>query len=375
MEKVTSPDLMKLNNKRTILEIIYAGKNVYRAQIAERTNMSNQTITNLVKELKEERLIKEVTLETKSKGRNPLALSIDLESLYAIGAEISVRGITVGCFNSKGESLFRREEALRLPVLPLLKEMVEEAVSTVERSRILGIAVSVEGIVNEGCGLVLEAKDLGLDGTNLSAELEYLGIPVQVRNDVNLLAETSFRQDEYKNYMMIRFDRGIGAALVLNGRILRSDSNAAGEFGHAAVYSNPHPKPCKCGKIGCLTTEVSLPAIEKTFGMGIEEISRWYRRQDPDIVKEVQKLTRYIAEPLANLITVLDLEKVILTGMLITALGTSFSSGIEESLQRQLTPWSSYKGVEVLDRYDVTARCAKFVTERFFFHWRDRCEE
>ncbi len=366
---------MKLNNKRTILEIIYAGKNVYRAQIADRTNMSNQTITNLVKELKEERLIKEVTLETKSKGRNPLALSIDLESLYAIGVEISVRRITVGCFNSKGESLFRREESLRLPVLPLLKEMVEAAVSIVERSRVLGIAVSVEGIVNESCGLVLEAKDLGLEGTNLSTELEYLGIPVQVRNDVNLLAETSFRQDEYKNYMMIRFDRGIGAALVLNGRILRSANNAAGEFGHAVVYSNPHPKPCKCGKIGCLTTEVSLPAIEKTFGMGIEEISRWYRRQDPDIVKEVQKLTRYIAEPLANLITVLDLEKIILTGMLITAFGTSFSGGIEESLQRQLTPWSSYKGVEVLDSYDVTARCAKFVTERFFLHWRDRCEE
>jgi predicted NBD/HSP70 family sugar kinase len=375
MAKVTSPDLMKLNNKRTILEIIYAGENVYRAQIAERTNMSNQTITNLVRELKEERLIKEVTLETRSKGRNPIALSIDLESLYAIGVEISVRGITVGCFNAKGESLLRREESLVMPILPLLKEMVEDAVSVVERSRILGIAVSVEGIVNEIRGLVLDAKNLGLGGINLSTELEYLGIPVQVRNDVNLLAETSFRQDEYKNYMMIRFDRGIGAALVLNGRILRSDNNAAGEFGHAVVYSNPHPKPCKCGKIWCLATEVSIPAIEKTFGMGIEEIARWYRRQDSDIVEEVQRLTRYIAEPLANLITVLDLEKVILTGMLITVLGTSFSNGIEERLQRQLTPWSSYKGMEVLDSYDVTARCAKFVVERFFLHWRDGGEE
>lgn len=368
MNKATSPEVMKLNNKKAILEIIYTEKNVYRAQIAERTRLSNQTVTNLVKELKEEGYIREVTLETKGKGRNPIALSIALDDLCAIGVEISVRGVTVGCFDAVGNIMHREEHPPTEVILPILLDMLKRALDAANGKKVLGIAMSVEGVVNESKGLVVKSS-LGLDGVNLKEELKDLGVKVYIRNDVNLLAETSDRQEE--NYMMIRFDRGIGAALFLNGAILRSDHNMAGEFGHAIVYSNPHPRQCRCGKIGCLTTEASMSAIEERFGMSVADVARAYREEDPKITLSVDQLGRYIAEPLANMITVMDLEKVLVTGALVELLGEDFLSNIHKAVKERLSIWNSFKGIEVLEPYDVSEKSAKFVVEKYFLRWRN----
>lgn len=368
MYKATSPEVMKLNNKKVILEIIYTEKNIYRAQIAERTRLSNQTVTNLVKELKEEGFIKEVTMETKGKGRNPIALSIALDNLCAIGVEISVQGVTVGAFDAAGNVIQQELHPPTDMILPILKEMLERALDAVGEKKVLGIAMSLEGVINETTGLVAKSS-LGLDGVNLKEELRYLGVKTYVRNDVNLLAETSNRQEE--NYMMIRFDRGIGAALYLNGAILRSDHNMAGEFGHAIVYSNPNPQPCKCGKKGCLTTEASMSAIEDHFQMSVPEVAEAYRNGDPEIMPKVNRLSRYIAEPLANMITVMDLEKVLVTGTLVELLGESFLASIHKSVKERLSAWNSYRGIEVLEPYNVAEKSAKFVVENYFLRWRD----
>lgn len=368
MSKATSPEVMKLNNKKAILEIIYSEKNVYRAQIAERTRLSNQTVTNLVKELKEEGFIREVTMETKGKGRNPIALSIALGGLCAIGVEISVRGVTVGVFDADGKRIQSEEHSPTAVILPILKQMLERALALVDGKKVLGIAISVEGVINETTGLVVKSS-LGLDGVNLKKELSYLGVKTYVRNDVNLLAETSDRQEE--NYMMIRFDRGIGAALYLNGAILRSDHNMAGEFGHAIVYSNPHPKPCRCGKKGCLTTEASMSAIEAHFQMSVPEVAEAYHKNDPVIFPEVERLCRYIAEPLANMITIMDLEKILVTGSLVEMLGERFLECIHSAVSERLSEWNSYHGIEVLESYEIADRGAKFVVEKYFLRWRN----
>lgn len=366
MSKITSPDLMKINNKRTILEIIYKQKNIYRAQIAEMTNMSNQTITNLVKELIDEGMVQEVILEKKSKGRNPIALSINFEGYYAIGAEISVKKISVGLYNACGNLIRKEEQPLCCNPLEQLKSIVNDIVKDMDTNKVLGMAVSIEGIVDEINGLVIKSRDIGLDGVNLLSELEYLGIPVQIRNDVNMLAETNAHRERFKNYMVIKLDRGIGAALILNGEILRSQNNIAGEFGHVTVFSNPEPKLCKCGKRGCLTTEASLTVIEQNMNMDIHEIYEKYSLKDEYVTSTLKKIIGYIAEPLSNLITVLDLNTVILTGTILNIFGDDFRSELDRNIRGKLNSWASYSGLDVLEDYDMTQCCSKCVVEHYF---------
>jgi predicted NBD/HSP70 family sugar kinase len=237
--------------------------------------------------------------------------------------------------------------------------------------KILGMVISIEGIVDDRNGIVIKSKNLGLDGINILSELEYLGIPVQIKNDVNILAETDYGREQTNNYMLIKLGGGIGAALVLNGNLLRSTNNAAGEFGHVRLYSIDSPKICKCGQKGCLTTEASITAIEEKTGMPIEELARLYKSGDSKTRCVIQEIAGYISEPLTNIIAILDLDKVIFTGKLVDCFGDDLISKIEEDIHQNLNKWSSFKGIDVLNDYDITSRCAHYVVNNFFLKWKD----
>ncbi|MCT4543759.1 MAG: ROK family transcriptional regulator [Vallitalea sp.] len=373
MIKVTSPDLMKINNKKQILEIIYSEKNIYRAQICEMTNMSNQTITNLVKELLNEGIVKEVTLENKSKGRNPMALSIDNENICAVGVEISVEKISVGLFDVDGNMLNDKSHIRHNDtenVLDIVKELLEQVISNALTKKILGIGISIEGIVDSLSGKVIKSKSLGLDGINILSELEYLGIPVLIKNDVDMLAETDYGKELLNNYMLIKLDSGIGAALVLDGSLLKS-SHTVGEFGHVKIHSIKAPKQCKCGQCGCLTTEASISAIEKKTDLSFESFVEQYKLGDSNIRNIIENVSRYICEPLINIITLLDLERVILTGKLVNALGDEFIDSIKEYIDKSLNSFSSYKGLKVLNDVNVINRCASYVVYDYFLNWKE----
>lgn len=370
MSKITSPDIMKISNKKKILEIIHREKNIYRAQIAEITNMSNQTVTNLVKELIQEGLVQEVSMEKKSRGRNPMALSINYTHLYAIGAEISVKTIRVGVYDFDGNKVDSVEKNYSVGenLLSLLKDILDSIISIPQYGdKIKGIALSIEGIVDDRKGLVIKAKDLGLDNVNIVNELGYTDIPVLIKNDVNMLAETFTRKDEMSNYMVIKLDRGIGAALVLNKNLLTSTNNVAGEFGHLKLYSIDNPKICKCGKCGCLTTEASLSAIEKKLEMELKDIIENYNNKDSNVYEVLEESAEFIAEPLANSIDLLDLDKVILTGKTVQYFSETVVSTIEKTLEGNINKWQSFKGIEVMEPFDMKDKCAKFVVENYFF--------
>lgn len=373
MKKITSPDLMKINNRRRILEIIYTEKNIYRAQIADMTNMSNQTITNLVKELINEGMVEEITLENKTLGRNPMALSIRYQQLCSIGVEISVESINAGLYDAAGNEINKLNimRDLNRNVIAVLKEVIDEMIDSAKDLRILGIAISIEGIVDDRNGVVIKSKNLGLDGINILSELEYLDIPVQIKNDVNILAETDYGREHTNNYMLIKLGGGIGAALVLNGNLLRSTNNAAGEFGHVKLYSVNNRKACKCGQFGCLTTEASITAIEEKTGLSIGELARLYKSGDSNARNIIEEIAKYISEPLINIISILDLDKVIFTGKLIECFGDDLTCMIEGNINQNLNKWSSFKGIDVLNEYNITGRCAHYVVDNFFLKWKD----
>jgi predicted NBD/HSP70 family sugar kinase len=373
MNKITSPDLMKINNRRRILEIIYTEKNIYRAQIAEMTNMSNQTITNLVKELINEGMVEEITLENKALGRNPMALSIRYHQLCSIGVEISVESINAGLYDAAGNGISKLNimRDMNRNVIDVLKEVIDKIIKSAEDLRILGIAISIEGIVDDKNGVVIKSKNLGLDGISILSELEYLDIPVQIKNDVNILAETDYGREQTNNYMLIKLGGGIGAALVLNGNLLRSTNNAAGEFGHVRLYSIDSPKTCKCGQKGCLTTEASITAIEEKAGMTIEELARLYQDGDLKARGIIKEIAGYISEPLTNMIAILDLDKVIFTGKLVECFGDRLTCMLEKNINQNLNKWSSFKGIGVLNDYNITGRCAHYVVNNFFLKWKD----
>jgi predicted NBD/HSP70 family sugar kinase len=91
---------------------------------------------------------------------------------------------------------------------------------------------------------------------------ERLGVPVEIENDANLgaLAELTWGAGRgCSNFAYIKAATGIGAGLVIDGRLLHGASGTAGEIGHTTL--DEAGLLCYCGNRGCLETVASGPAI------------------------------------------------------------------------------------------------------------------
>ncbi len=136
--------------------------------------------------------------------------------------------------------------------------------------RVTGIGIGVPGLVNAATGRISdealnvpELADLPL----ASLLRERFGLPVFVDNDVNALAlaELFFGVGRgVRSLVMLAAGTGFGAALVLDGRLIRGALGFAGELGHAPVKFDG--RPCWCGGHGCLAVYAS--------GRGIAEAAR-----------------------------------------------------------------------------------------------------
>jgi glucokinase len=152
----------------------------------------------------------------------------------------------------------------------LLLELIGSVRSAVEARGlgVTGIGVGVPAIVDADAGCV--GEDVPhvpeLQGTPLAALLaERFGLPAYVDNDVNAhaLAEWMFGLARGgRSVVVLALGTGLGAGIVLNGRLVRGASGSGGELGHSPVKFDG--RPCWCGGRGCLAVYASGRGIAET---------------------------------------------------------------------------------------------------------------
>lgn len=160
-------------------------------------------------------------------------------------------------------------------------------------------------------------------------------IPTRIDNDVRCaaLGELNFGAGKgCQNLICITVGTGIGSGLIINGKLVRGASNAAGEIGHIKLQMHDGPI-CGCGDTGCLEAFASGPAI---VAMAEEYIlggkSTKYREMangndiTPFIVAEAAKagdavakriftrMGEYIGIGMASVVNLLNPEKIIIGG-------------------------------------------------------------
>src|SRR5213078_1171206 len=145
-------------------------------------------------------------------------------------------------------------------------ELVDEVLAEagIDRDRVLGAGVGIAGPVDAASGTVGSSTLLpGWVGIEVAAELERrLEVPVHVDNDANLgaLAESVLGAGRNASEMVyLMLSSGIGAGLILGGRLYRGARGTAGEIGHVLVDENG--PMCRCGLRGCLETFAGANAL------------------------------------------------------------------------------------------------------------------
>jgi len=222
--------------------------------------------------------------------------------------------------------------------------MVEEvlAEAAVQRDAVICAGIGIPGPVDRARGTVGSATILpGWLGLRIAAEMEgRLGLPVEIENDANCgaLAELTWGAGrDCSNFAYIKAATGIGAGLVIDGRLLRGASGTAGEIGHTTLDESG--ALCYCGNRGCLETVASGPAILQLVGQGRAETLTLGRvielaaQGDVRCRRAISDAGREIGVAVAGLCNLINPERVIVGGLLSRA-GELLLQPIRESIRR-----------------------------------------
>jgi len=144
---------------------------------------------------------------------------------------------------------------------------------------------------------------------------ERTGLPTFVDNDAKALALGEWFWGAGRgrqNLLAMVVSSGIGAGLIVDGRLLDGASGNAGHLGHLVVV--PQGRPCACGGRGCLEAETSGLAIAARSGRPPAEAPLALRR----------RAGRLVGLALASAVVLLDLELVICGGSVALGFGSVF---------------------------------------------------
>ena len=136
----------------------------------------------------------------------------------------------------------------------------------VSRAEVLGVGVSLPGLIQGPLGVSVVVPYW----TWQTVELEHLrarvGLPLVIENPLKSIAIAELWLGGGRNYSSlatINLGTGVGAGIVLEGRILRGATNTAGEWGHTLLVLDG--RRCRCGRDGCVEAYIGAPGIQQTL--------------------------------------------------------------------------------------------------------------
>jgi predicted NBD/HSP70 family sugar kinase len=377
--------LRRLNRLRVIDALRDEGL-ISRAEIARRTGLSRSTVSSLVSELQADGLVVErpepAAAHGDQGGRPPILLSFDASAGVAVGIDFDHHHVRVAVSDLSSRILAEREQQLDTDhaahegldaAAALVSELLEE--TGVDEARVIGAGMCLPGPVHRPTGVVGSTAILpGWVGVAAADEMHRrLDLPILVDNDANLaaLAEAAFGAGrDAKDLVYLMISSGIGAGLVLNGRLYRGAEGLAGELGHVLVDADG--PVCRCGNRGCLETVAGTDALaellRRSHGDGLDgrAIVRLAREGDLGCRRVIADAGRAIGKAAATLVNVLNPELLIVGGDLADA-GELLLGGVRESLERSALPTAVQAAAVVAgslgDRAEVLGAIALVLSE------------
>ena len=245
-----------------------------RARIAQETGLNKATVSSLVAELTDRRLVSAGDVDRAgSVGRPGLIVHLDGQCVCGIGVELNVDYAATLVLDLRGNVLF--EHRIALDVAALGAERTLDAVAALVTEALdaaacrgaapAGLTVAVPGLVRSLDGVATYAPNIGwhdvpvLDGLRDRLDPAF---PIRVENDANLSAIAEWAmgaEARTPDLVYLTGEVGVGGGVIVAGQLLRGAGGLSGEVGHTSL-GDPDAV-CGCGRRGCWETVVGLTAL------------------------------------------------------------------------------------------------------------------
>lgn len=316
-------------NERLVLRIMHNQRVVSQSNVVELTGLQASTVFRIFRTLELRGYIREVEAaqeEPVRRGRKPSYYSVNPNVAYAVGVDLSSRGVSVLVAGFSGEMVYENNwsigkgggpESTVSEVGELIREAIKDA--GVELNQLLGVGIGAPGIVDIEAGRVVKyARFPGMEGFPLRERLaEQLGVPVHVHNNTSLIALSEYRYGRATgkgSLVAFLLRAGVGGAYIKDGAIFVSQGKTAFEAGHVCVNLSSGTAEAQPALEDYLAEDAILRSVRESVPSvnGWQALLQRVERRDERVLSVLRSRADMLAGAVLNIGLLLNPEAVLI---------------------------------------------------------------
>lgn len=324
-------DVTQEMNRSLLLKNLRREGMCSRAHLAALTGLKQATVTNIMKDFLSWGIVKEVGFLNGSKGRRSIGVSISTEQYRVIGVRLARKHYSVGLFDLTGREItkkrveFKPEE--QLDAEAILNQIANEMhllMKKYGKDSILAAGMAVPGpfIAKKNRIALITGADIWKDVDLKEFFDREIDIPVFLEHNANAGAYAHMwdLKDAYHGDILVYIaaGQGIGAGIVMDGKIYEGALGTAGEIGHMTIDRNG--KACACGNKGCLERYASSLELVKSVygdsagaeGCNFEDVEQQIRLGDEFCVECYRKACENLGIGIISIVNVVNPDRIII---------------------------------------------------------------
>ena len=299
----------KTITRSRILNYVINNQVTSKVEVSKNLKLSMPTVLSNVNDLIAKGIIIETGEYESTGGRKAKSIGINPSYRYSVGIVITANHVGIVLVNLKYEIVkFRR---VRMKFSPDTSYCQDLSVLTSEflkdteyQDRILGIGISIPGIISQKDHLLIKSHALQLENYSLSFLEQAFDLPVYFENDANaaMMAEDMNR---YKNAIYLSLNNTLGGAFCIGGKLFQGENQKAGEFGHMILV--PGGRKCYCGKKGCADAYCAASALTDEIN-SLETFMEQLKSGDEAVEEKWSEYLDMLAVLISNLRMAYDMD-------------------------------------------------------------------
>ncbi|WP_369271091.1 ROK family protein [Streptomyces sp. R11] len=354
-----TPRVLRAMNDRAALDLLLEHGPLSRTRIGKLTGLSKPTASQLLARLEAAGLVLATGTTEGRPGPGAQLYEVNPAAAYAAGLDVTPERILAAVADVTGRTVGSYELPTpgRRPAQPVVRQVTDALDGAVKaaglaRDDVHRLVIGTPGAFDPNTGRLRYASHL--PGWHTPALLDELAaalpMPVEYENDVNLAAVAEQRLGAargHEDFVLLWNEGGLGAALILGGRLHRGWTGGAGEVGFLPVPGTPLVRQVAKANSGGyqeLAGSQAIPRLARELGIGnipstpyAEAAATLVERaatEDSDLHRLLlQTYATRLATGLASLVSVLDPELIVLSGASLTSGGEVLRALVQSELE------------------------------------------
>jgi len=328
-------------SKRRIITLLYKDGPQTKGALKEKGHMGWATVVKAITQLMDEGIIECSGIarrEKKRQGKDAYLYGLTAEKPLAIGVDVEYKTTRIVLTNLSGTTL--AQETYKTPqhvndkeAKDFLRGSIEDFM---ERNNLQGANLDGIGIGIPGIGFPTSSRRDNIEKARILERHLSEVFHTSIRIETNTKAYSVFEKwrnetFSYRDFIFVSIRTGVGTGIFYLGNLFNGTHGLAGEIGHMKVV--PNGPFCRCGSSGCMETVVNQNYLFQQYRMNVIKEAGWSsgaseislfegladlftraKRGEESAVAIVNTAASYLGHCIANAITVLDINNIIISG-------------------------------------------------------------